>query len=194
MNQVRCANHHFYDADQFSQCPHCGDITQIPDKTVSLGTGYNGSTTVPIMSGTVTMPQEGVTEAVYPSFGGADGPVVGWLVCTKGAHEGEAFVLRREKNSVGRQSASGSGSSELRVNLNRENTVSRGKQADVIYDPRQNIFIAQSGDSRQLLYVNGVLALEPVPLAKNDRLLLGEAELMLIPCCDAAFTWPCFAK
>ena len=57
------------------------------------------------------------------------------------------------------------------------------------HEPRQNIFIAQPGDSRELFYVNNNVVLSPVQLKKNDVLQVGEVYLMLIPCCDSEFNW-----
>lgn len=75
------------------------------------------------------------------------------------------------------------------VALAGENTVSRERHATIIHEPRQNIFIAQPGESRELFYVNGNVVLSPVQLKKNDILQIGEVCLMLIPCCDDVFNW-----
>ena len=44
-------------------------------------------------------------------------------------------------------------------------------------------------DSKALFYLNGNVVLTPVEIKKNDRIQVGNAELMLIPCCDTAFEW-----
>lgn len=75
------------------------------------------------------------------------------------------------------------------ISLSGENTVSRERHATIIHEPRQNIFIAQPGESRELFYVNGNVVLSPVQLKKNDMMQIGEVQLMLIPCCDEAFRW-----
>jgi uncharacterized Zn ribbon protein len=36
MNLVRCDNGHFYDNDQYAQCPHCGAEYRDTDVTVAL--------------------------------------------------------------------------------------------------------------------------------------------------------------
>ena len=109
-------------------------------------------------------------------------PTVGWLVCTKGKFYGQDFRLKSGRNFIGR----GAG---MDVALAGENTVSRERHATIIHEPRQNIFIAQPGESRELFYVNGNVVLSPVQLKKNDILQIGEVCLMLIPCCDDVFNW-----
>ena len=75
------------------------------------------------------------------------------------------------------------------VCLGCESTVSRDRHGTIIHEPRQNVFIAQPGESRELFYVNGNVVLTPVQLKKNDVLQIGNVQLMLIPCCDDAFNW-----
>ena len=75
------------------------------------------------------------------------------------------------------------------VCLAGESTVSRDRHAPIIHEPRQNVCIAQPGESRELFYVNGNVVLTPVQLKKNDVLQIGNVQLMLIPCCDDAFNW-----
>lgn len=111
-----------------------------------------------------------------------EAPVVGWLVCTKGKSFGKDYRLKSGRNFVGR-------SSQMDVCLAGENTVSRDRHAIIIHEPRKNIFIAQPGESRELFYVNGDVVLSSVQIKKNDVIQLGDVSLMLIPCCDEAFSW-----
>lgn len=109
-------------------------------------------------------------------------PVVGWLVCTKGSHRGEDFRLRSGRNFIGR-------GTNMDVRLRGETTVSRDKHAIVLYEPRQRIFLAQMGESHELVYLNGELLLSSAQMKAKDRLQIGDVEMMLIPCCDAEFDW-----
>lgn len=201
MNLTKCSNGHFYDSDTYASCPHCGG-------------GGTENVTIPFSSGGgpqdigATMP---LTPPVTPDPPMPDGfenvdfgldddaktisiyqndkvdtmvmaPTVGWLVCTKGKFYGQDFRLKSGRNFIGR----GAG---MDVILAGENTVSRERHATIIHEPRQNIFIAQPGESRELFYVNGNVVLSPVQLKKNDILQIGEVCLMLIPCCDDVFNW-----
>lgn len=109
-------------------------------------------------------------------------PVVGWLVCTEGKHRGQDFRLKSGKNFIGRNH-------DMDVCLDGEETVSRNRHAAITYEPKQNMFIAQPGESRELIYLNGSVVLTPIEIKKNDLIQVGEATLMLIPCCDGEFNW-----
>ncbi len=202
MNLTKCSNGHFYDSDTYATCPHCGgggaadvNSTVAFDSSASnigatvdldsfssepsLGGGLAGMA----MGGndlddskTISIYQSSKVESPQISL------VVGWLVCTKGKMYGQDFRLKSGRNFIGR-------GSDMDICLAGENTVSRDRHATIIHEPRKNIFIAQPGESRELFYVNGDVVLSPIQLKKNDVLQLGDVSLMLIPCCDDAFTW-----
>ncbi len=109
-------------------------------------------------------------------------PVTGWLICVKGLNFGRDYRLKKGRNFIGRADS-------MDVAINGENTVSRERHAIIIYEPKQNIFLVQPGDSRELTYLNGQLVLNPTVLKKNDILELGETSLMFIPFCDETFRW-----
>ena len=75
------------------------------------------------------------------------------------------------------------------IKLTGENTVSRDKHAIVLYEPNQRIFLAQMGESHELVYLNGNLLMSNAQMKAYDRLQLGDAEMMLIPCCGETFDW-----
>lgn len=198
MNLTKCSNGHFYDSDTYASCPHCGgggtENMTIPFNSVS--SDQDVGATMPL-----TPPEPPMTHDFEDVNFGLDddaktisiyqnekvdtmvmAPTVGWLVCTKGKFYGQDFRLKSGRNFIGR----GPG---MDVVLTGENTVSRDRHATIIHEPRQNIFIAQPGESRELFYVNGNVVLSPVQLKKNDVLQIGEVYLMLIPCCDDAFNW-----
>lgn len=109
-------------------------------------------------------------------------PVVGWLVGLTGESRGRSFNLKASGNFIGRRS-------DMDICIADDNSVSRDKHATVIFDPKSKNFIAQAGDSRELLYVNDDLVLQHVTLKKNDILSLGRTKLMFIPLCDEQFSW-----
>ena len=200
MNLTKCSNGHFYDSDTYASCPHCGGGGAVENQTIS----YDDPGATQSLSATIDLDslqeQEGGAAAGGYDYADLDdsktisiyqsdkmetptmAPTVGWLVCTKGRFYGQDFRLKSGRNFIGR-------SAGMDVCLTGENTVSRERHATIIHEPRQNIFIAQPGDSRELFYVNNNVVLSPVQLKKNDILQIGEVCLMLIPCCDSEFTW-----
>lgn len=113
---------------------------------------------------------------------GAATPVVGWLVCTGGVNKGCDYRLHQGRNFIGR-------SMEMDVCLMGDNTVSRSSHAVVVYDPRGNVYLAQPGESKELLYINDKLVLNTVELKPMDILSLGDTKLMFVPLCGEAFHW-----
>ena len=78
---------------------------------------------------------------------------------------------------------------EMDICLMGDNTVSRSSHAVVVYDPRGNVYLAQPGESKELLYINDKLVLNTVELKPMDILSLGDTKLMFVPLCGEAFHW-----
>lgn len=205
MKQTRCEKGHFYDADRYTVCPHCANMagvvpqgklteTKMLDDQVTVTLG-KPSPAVQVAQVVQEAPQiVGVAaeiravdpfddEPVTQGFFKKDSePVVGWVVCTKGVHKGEDFRLRAGRNFIGRGQS-------MDIRLTGENTVSRDKHAIILYEPNQRIFLAQMGESHELVYLNGELLMGNAQMKAYDRMQLGDAELMLIPCCCENFDW-----
>lgn len=217
MDLKRCNYGHFYDGDTYTSCPHCagGDaVSQNAAGAVSFVQGYddsvtqkldsvddyyqdyssgnqytdNGSNKTESLSAIIDSIDVGgeetdqdVTRGFFESAIGSD-PVVGWLVCVEGNHFGEDFKLKAGKNFIGR-------SANMDVCLSGDNSVSREKHLIVLYDPNNNIFIVQAGDSKELSYHNESLVLSPVELKPYDVLKVGATKLLFIPFCSDKFTW-----
>lgn len=110
-------------------------------------------------------------------------PVTGWLVCIEGKKNfGKDFKLKVGGNFIGR-------ASEMDICLAGDSSISRIKHAIVIYEPKNNIFIMQPGDSRELSYLNDNVVLSPVEIKANDIIQVGDTKLMFIPCCSDKFKW-----
>lgn len=207
MRQTRCEKGHFYDADRFASCPHCANMAGgMPQGNPTVTKTLDDQVTVtlgkPVQSEQMAQMAQAVPasqvvevaaeiravtpfddEPVTQGFFKKDSdPVVGWLVCTKGVHKGEDFRLRAGRNFIGR-------GQNMDIKLTGENTVSRDKHAIVLYEPNQRIFLAQMGESHELVYLNGNLLMSNAQMKAYDRLQLGDAELMLIPCCGETFDW-----
>lgn len=202
MNLTKCNNGHFYDKDTYASCPHCGGANAEPNQTFSFVNNGGVEPGKTVGWDNISQPMEPMVDDI-PSAVEMDyheesktisiyqnmkvetpqkSPTVGWLVCTKGKFYGQDFRLKSGRNFIGR-------GTDMDVCLAGENTVSRDRHATIIHEPKQNIFMAQPGESRELFYVNGEVVLSPVHLKKNDVLQMGEVQLMLVPCCDDAFSW-----
>lgn len=198
---IRCENGHFYDSGKFSECPHCNN-TRLPNVTVFAGDKYNTEDDSPAetnrstgytelvyeekdsaaaLDATAEKPAENLTVHYFQKAIGTE-PVVGWLVCIKGVHFGEDFKIKSGRNFIGR-------SGGMNISLSGDTAVSRDKHAILTYDPKSNSFMIQPGDSSELCYLNDEIVLVPSKLKVNDRISLGESELMFVPFCSDDFSW-----
>lgn len=109
-------------------------------------------------------------------------PVVGWLVCVKGVHFGEDFKIKSGRNFIGR-------SGNMNISLSADKAVSRDRHAILTYDPKGNAFFIQPGESSELCYVNNDAVLVPTKLKLNDKITIGESELIFVPFCSKSFSW-----
>lgn len=219
MNLKKCENGHFYDADTYASCPHCGASAGHDNFTVPFSSApanvdvtIGGSLVREEEQKTVDMSQISLSDLDTPksaqanddevktisvwgkSFNSGEAsvddvesyssPVVGWLVCVNGANglKGCDFKLKIGRNFIGRDSS-------MDVCLKNENSVSRQQHAIVIYEPKQNIFLAQPGNTKELTYLNDEVVLVPKIMKKNDILQVGNVSLMLVPFCDDNFKW-----
>lgn len=198
MNLQKCKNGHFYDGDLYTSCPHCGSQELEPNKTVALTppVGDEEDKTM-ALSSALTEPETenlaggGKTENDIKTISIFQDdrvetkdmtPTVGWLVCTNGKYFGRDFPLKSGRNFIGR-------ARNMDICLEGEMSVSRERHATVIYEPRQNIFLVQPGDARELFYLDEQVVLSAKEIKKNGVLQVGEVTMMLIPCCDEKFKW-----
>ena len=193
MNLTRCEKGHFYDADRFDTCPHCNDVGGAAyDATVSMPMATIASEVLKTEPLEATILQSAAvpekTESGQETVGYFQGsiglePVVGWLVCVEGAHFGEDFRLKVGRNFIGR-------AANMDVVLSGDDSVSRAKHAVVLYEPKNNLFIVQPGESHELCYLNDSVVLNSVEIKAYDVLQVGESKLMFVPFCTAGkFSW-----
>ncbi len=109
-------------------------------------------------------------------------PVVGWLVCIKGNHFGESFNIAAGRNSIGRGASN-------KINISKDNAVSRSKHAWLTYEPKKRDFYIQPGEGSGLTYLNGDNVMESKKLKEKDVLEFGNGQYLLIPLCGETFTW-----
>ena len=124
---------------------------------------------------------ENCTVGYYAQVIGVE-PVVGWMVCIRGAYRGESFKLKSGRNFIGR-------AANMDIVLGADQSVSRLRHAAVVYDPKSRAFIVAAGDARELCYLNGEVVVTSQKLKAYDVLTLGNTELMLIPLCGEKFSW-----
>lgn len=124
---------------------------------------------------------DGRTVAIFDKNYGVD-PVVGWLVCTKGANLGKDFSIHARINCIGR-------SSENDICIRGDNTISNRAHAKLSYDPRSNQFTLISGDGPNINYLNGQPVYAPSVLFPYDTIDMGMSEFIFVPLCCDKFTW-----
>ena len=132
----------------------------------------------------------GKTTAKYISYAGGEVvyPVVGWLVCVKGVYYGKAFPLKSGVNRVGR-------AADLEIALMQDQSVSHAVVVKLLYDPKQNRFMALPGESA-LCYVDGSCLYEKRDLVGFETVELGDSEkncFIFVPFCGEKFDWSAYA-
>lgn len=244
MQLTKCINNHFYDADKFTTCPHCGAAPdsrqanqgaprpqpappqqpqgrpqqggQRPPQGRPMQGGQrpmqrppvngNDSLTQPSRPPQKPAPRPNVQQPVTPPaqnqqplgaavddaqktvglFVGknnnATQPVVGWLVCIDGEHFGEDFRICMGRNFIGR-------SKNMDIVLSKDAHVSRDKHAVLVYEPKNNLYVIQAGESKELSYLNEEVVLSPKQLKPYDRIVLGSTKLVFVPFCNENFKW-----
>ena len=124
------------------------------------------------------------TMAIYNGLSNEE-PVVGWLVCIKGAYFGQSFNLVAGKNMIGRDLS-------MDVALMEEESISRNIHAILIYEPKTRQFILKEGQGKGMTYINDVLLLEHETLNAYDVLQFGQCQMVFVPFCNERFTWDDF--
>lgn len=174
----RCNNGHWYDDSVEKSCPHCRRQNE------KLGIGMDNieedDHTVSIVEAEILMPDVGRTKEEDDrtiSFGffglTAVQPVTGWLVCMTGEGRGRDYRLHMGKNFVGR-------SPSMDVALVDDKSISREKHCSVIYDPREDMFYV-SAEGGNLVYLNDELVESSRELKEDDRITVGDTNLIFIP-------------
>ncbi len=159
-------------------------VTEAGDAAQELASSFTGAVAIqeePTIINRNYSDNENLTVHYFQKALGTE-PVVGWLVCVKGLHFGEDFKIKSGRNFIGR-------SGSMNISLSADKAVSREKHAILTYDPRSNTFTIQPGESSELCYLNDKMVLIPEKLNANDRIALGESELIFIPFCSDSFSW-----
>lgn len=136
--------------------------------------------------------KSGRTVGRYTPQNGANGvePVVGWLVCVKGAHFGQSFTLKSGKNRIGR-------SHEMNVRLMDDDSVSRTCVAEIVFDTKACVFSILPGQSESLCYVNGNALYNRLVLLGYEEIELGDTgrnKFVFLPLCSEKFQWSTYEE
>lgn len=205
---VRCPNGHFFDLLKFQVCPYCGVPATGVDPQLQQMQQMKPpmppmQPPVPQMQPMPPMPPMPPQAGFYPPAGmpqpvpmmdertvsssAALGdmnktPTVGWLVCIKGPSFGKTYPIRENKNFIGRAAT-------MDIMIEGDNSVSREKHGIITYVPKQRIFLAMPGESRELFYVNDKVVLENMELNPNDKIEIGKSLFLFVPLCGEKFSW-----
>lgn len=112
----------------------------------------------------------------------------GWLLCAAGPMKGRSWELHPEANQIGRGD---SAFPRVTVNLDKDPSVSRGPQVNIMYSIKTvEYFIFAGASINGIVLVNG----KPVqhhsaPLKLGDIIEIGDTVLRFVPACDATFYW-----
>jgi hypothetical protein len=178
---VRCAEGHFFDSEKHASCPWCTPAgvreTPVPapaDRTRKLDSPAAGAAAgafIPPPPKPEAAP--GATKRLDMTQEGTR-PVVGWLVCIDGPDRGKDFRLHAEKNFIGRDNG-------MDVCLARDEAVSRGRHAIVVFDPKKRNFWLYPGESQGLVYHREELVNAPVQVGPYEVIEVGASKLVIVP-------------
>ncbi len=197
MRMTACKSGHYYDAGVHASCPYCTDMSvdNITKKPKGEGMGTkatevaNNSSNQTEFYQTEERVQGDNNQTVYMD---ADGEEVkaksnlllsGWLAVISEDGRGASHTLTFGMNTIGRDR-----SNHIHIN-NKDNSISREKHAIIIYDYQNNIFFIKHGDGQYLSYLNDEVLLDNKELKANDKIKIGNTELIFIPLCSEHFSW-----
>lgn len=203
----KCDNGHFYNGDKYNRCPHCSSartksIQKVEDRLQRTEILYDCEQKPEVSEDFVNMSIEQEKDNLMnykndtrKSQNNIDSektvsiydipestPTVGWLICIEGEHFGEDFRIKTGRNYIGRNF-------EMDIVLDKAKSISRIKHALIVYDPKNNKFIVQPGESNELIYLNNQVLLTSEELQIYDNIGLGTIQLLFIPLCNKEFSW-----
>ena len=172
-----CDRGHYYDASSGGGCPVCRNSKPVPETRPASQPAESG------VYRTVRSTSR-LESATVPVGGDKDkpAPVVGWLVTISGPSRGREYRLFNGYNSIGRSVSN-------KVQIAGDETISRDKQAAIIFDHKNVKYYIQHGGGQNLSYVNRDPVLTPTEIKKGDHITIGKTEFIFVPFCDDSFSW-----
>lgn len=192
MRMVTCNNGHYYDQEKNANCPYCSNNSGIDvqtkqtvfqggdeEKTALYQSSNDDEKTV------YNAPASGASNDTEKKKEESSGPILlaGWLAIISEEGRGMSYTLTFGMNTIGR-------SEDNHIGIqNGDSSISREKHALIIYDYANNLFFIKHGDGQFLSYVNGEVLLDTKQLKANDKIKVGDTELIFIPLCSEEFNW-----
>lgn len=199
---IMCPFGHYYDEVRHKECPVCSKMSSGNHESFGI------QSQVTVSGYQIGEPVGGVTELLsadeeknrfadfaideqydamsddnstvgFFEIAGIGGFTAGWLVCVDGNDKGKSFTLTIGRNTCGNMVSND-------VVLNDSNVVSM-LHCSVVYEPKQNKFflVPENGT----VFYNSKYISNPVELKNNDKILLGDTELVFVPFCNKNRSW-----
>lgn len=204
MKMKQCPSGHFYNAESNKGCPYCqgagrtrplagqplaatsairpgvGDTQETGafPKTLPLGTEGTEGAIPP------TMPLAGDIQATLPlaAVEGGIAPTIAWLVCIEGKKRGRDYRICTDHCYIGRGQSND-------LSLEFDSTISRDTHLLLAYNRMDRTFWLDVSQSKNNIYLEKQLVLQPVPLQRGDTITLGQTSLLFVPLCGPDFSW-----
>ena len=112
--------------------------------------------------------------------GTAVNPVVGWIVCVKGANIGKAYELHSGYNYIGR------GAKDIIIEGDEEIS---GEHMCIAYDPVGRSYTLSKEKARNMIYLNGKAVNQVEEIYDYDTIRTGSSEFVFIGFCGERFNW-----
>ena len=190
MKMISCSNGHYYDSSMHNSCPYCSEgIVNSFDRKEKKKNDANSAGQTIILEQFDNLQSMENDKTVYITGNSTDqdsqlgGLVTAWLVIVSDDGKGKSFPLTFGMNSIG------SGRTNDIYIENNDNTISQENHIIIIYDYQNNIFLLQRSEEKSLSYLNGSVFFDTKELKSNDKIKVGNTELIFISLCNENFTW-----
>ncbi len=181
MGIVRCDMGHFYDDTKSEGCPHCASPQTAPAifNLEEPKTEYKPKNS-PIKIEMGDRKDDVKTVGMFREKLGIE-PVVGWLVCTRGAECGRSYNLRGGRNHIGRSVKSD-------IAVPDDEMITREEHCSVVFEPKKcKYYIARGLGSN--VFVDGEPLVATVELRGDETIELGASAFVFIPYCKEGRVW-----
>lgn len=108
-------------------------------------------------------------------------PVVGWLVCSKGANIGRDFKIVAGKNLIGRDQ-------DMSIRILGDANIINRNHAAILFESKTQITTLMPGETK-LIFCNGNMVRQPLELTDFDTIELGKSTFEFISLCGDNFSW-----
>ena len=194
MAVVQCEKAHYYDNQEYQQCPHCAELREQGNKeqdslTVAMvqesrqiesyAAEYLNKVSKKAASSASIDQDSDKTISIFEAQG-ISKCIAGWLVCVQGEEYGQFFPLYAGFNRIGR-----SHSNDIVL---KDSKVSREEHCSVVYEEKKNLFylFLKGGN---LAYLGGQTVKQAQELTHGQIITVGEAKLEFVAYCTGEKKW-----